>query len=100
MKNRGFKERCENFIFRKFDSLVMRSFNRDGGFVASLDKACGRFKIKSILFKLVETKNLTSQYSTVQYSTVQYSTVQYNTVQNNTWLSLCFFQPHSCTNKY
>jgi len=30
-------------VHRKFDSLVIRAFNRDGGFVASLDKACGRF---------------------------------------------------------
>jgi len=30
-------------VHRKFDSLVLRAFNRDQGFVASLDKACGRF---------------------------------------------------------
>jgi len=30
-------------VHRKFESLVMRAFNRDQGFVASLDKACGKF---------------------------------------------------------
>lgn len=30
-------------VHKKYDALVKTSFNQDVGFVASLDKACGRF---------------------------------------------------------
>merc|ERR1711937_878305 len=30
-------------VHRKYNALVMTAFNNDSGFVASLDKACGRF---------------------------------------------------------
>ena len=30
-------------VHRKYNNLVMTAFNNDSGFVASLDKACGKF---------------------------------------------------------
>ena len=30
-------------VHRKYNALVMTAFNNDSGFVASLDKACGKF---------------------------------------------------------
>jgi len=41
-------------VHRKFDSLVIRSFDRDGGFVASLDKACGKFINNNNVTKLAK----------------------------------------------
>ncbi|XP_023329332.1 cullin-1 [Eurytemora carolleeae] len=44
-------------VHRKFDSLVMRSFNRDGGFVASLDKACGKFINNNNVTKVADSSS-------------------------------------------
>jgi len=44
-------------VHRKFDSLVIRAFNRDGGFVASLDKACGKFINNNNVTKIAQTSN-------------------------------------------
>ena len=30
-------------VHKKYNALVMSAFNNDAGFVAALDKACGRF---------------------------------------------------------
>lgn len=30
-------------VHKKYNALVMVAFNNDSGFVASLDRACGRF---------------------------------------------------------
>jgi len=44
-------------VHRKFHSLVIRAFNRDGGFVASLDKACGKFINNNHVTKLAQNSN-------------------------------------------
>merc|ERR1719402_1416109 len=44
-------------VHRKFDSLVIRAFNRDGGFVASLDKACGKFINNNNVTKIASTSS-------------------------------------------
>jgi len=44
-------------VHRKFDSLVIRSFARDGGFVASLDKACGKFINNNNVTKVSKTSS-------------------------------------------
>ena len=31
-------------VHRKYNALVLTAFNNDAGFVASLDKACGKFR--------------------------------------------------------
>jgi len=44
-------------VHRKFDSLVIRAFNRDQGFVASLDKACGKFINNNNVTKIASTSS-------------------------------------------
>jgi len=44
-------------VHRKFNSLVIRAFSRDGGFVASLDKACGKFINNNNVTKLAQNSS-------------------------------------------
>jgi len=40
-------------VHRKFNALVITAFNNDSGFVASLDKACGKFINNNAVTRLV-----------------------------------------------
>ena len=41
-------------MHRKYNALVMTSFSNDSGFVASLDKACGKFINNNTVTKKVQ----------------------------------------------
>ncbi|KAG7173036.1 Cullin-1-like [Homarus americanus] len=52
-------------VHRKYNSLVLTAFNNDTGFVAALDKACGRFINNNsvmIVFKYIEDKDVFQKF--------------------------------------
>ncbi|KAJ3594583.1 hypothetical protein NHX12_003890 [Muraenolepis orangiensis] len=44
-------------VHKKYNALVMSAFNNDAGFVASLDKACGRFINNNAVTKIVQSSS-------------------------------------------
>uniref|UniRef100_S4RHY5 Cullin-1 n=1 Tax=Petromyzon marinus TaxID=7757 RepID=S4RHY5_PETMA len=44
-------------VHKKYNALVMSAFNNDAGFVASLDKACGRFINTNAVTKMAQTSS-------------------------------------------
>uniref|UniRef100_A0A8C5FJF9 Cullin 1a n=1 Tax=Gadus morhua TaxID=8049 RepID=A0A8C5FJF9_GADMO len=44
-------------VHKKYNALVMSAFNNDAGFVASLDKACGRFINNNAVTKMVQSSS-------------------------------------------
>jgi len=44
-------------VHRKFSNLVTQSFNNDAGFVASLDKACGKFINNNSITRIANTSS-------------------------------------------
>ncbi|KAL0966117.1 hypothetical protein UPYG_G00291130 [Umbra pygmaea] len=44
-------------VHRKYNALVMSAFNNDAGFVAALDKACGRFINNNAVTKMVQSSS-------------------------------------------
>ena len=47
-------------VHRKYNALVLTAFNNDSGFVASLDKACGKLSQWSVLMRERAEINLIS----------------------------------------
>uniref|UniRef100_A0A672SUX1 Cullin-1 n=1 Tax=Sinocyclocheilus grahami TaxID=75366 RepID=A0A672SUX1_SINGR len=44
-------------VHKKYNALVMSAFNNDAGFVAALDKACGRFINNNAVTKMVQSSS-------------------------------------------
>uniref|UniRef100_A0AAY3ZZC3 Cullin-1 n=1 Tax=Denticeps clupeoides TaxID=299321 RepID=A0AAY3ZZC3_9TELE len=44
-------------VHRKYNALVMSAFNNDAGFVAALDKACGKFINNNAITKMAQTSS-------------------------------------------
>ncbi|KAI0240880.1 Cullin-1 [Lamellibrachia satsuma] len=44
-------------VHKKYNALVVTAFNRDAGFVAALDKACGRFINNNVVTKLANSSS-------------------------------------------
>lgn len=44
-------------VQRKYNKLVLESFNNDSGFVAALDKACGRFINSNLVTKVASSSS-------------------------------------------
>lgn len=44
-------------VHKKYNALVLIAFNNDSGFVASLDKACGRFINNNAVTRIASSSN-------------------------------------------
>lgn len=44
-------------VHKKYNALVMSAFNNDAGFVAALDKACGRFINNNAVTKMAQSSS-------------------------------------------